>query len=133
MRNSAGSFASYGVPSIEAPGRTILSLALGMFSFISLGVALGVLLPSARAAQGTGISLFFPMFLLAGGGPPPEAMHDVMRSIGTFLPLTHVIRASQEPWLGIGDGLPHLWIVLALLAASALVWYARSERVSTSA
>ena len=121
---------SYGVPPMESPVRTFIGLAAGAVAFISMGVALGTLMPTARAAQGIGLTLFFPMFLLAGGGPPPEALSDTMQSISRWLPLTHVIRASQEPWLGLGDGGDHLVVVAAIFVVSTVIWVARSGFVS---
>ncbi len=58
------------------------------------------------------------MFLLAGGGPPPEVMSPVMNDIGTVLPLTHVVRAIQEPWLGLGTGTDHLVVVVAMFVVA---------------
>lgn len=124
---------SSGMPSMESPGRTVLGLALGTLVFISIGVALGMVFPSGRAAQGLGLTLFFPMFLLAGGGPPPEALTDGMRAVSNWLPLTHVIRASQEPWLGLGDGGDHMVIVIGMLVVSSAVWLWRSGQVSRAA
>ena len=46
---------------------------------MSIGVLLGTLLPSARAAQAIGLLLFFPSFLLGVGGPPPAVMSDPLR------------------------------------------------------
>lgn len=69
---------SYGLPAVQAPGRTLLGLCIGAMAFISIGVLLGSLMPNPRAAQGVGLILFFTMFLLAGGGPPPDAMPSVM-------------------------------------------------------
>lgn len=126
-------FLSYGVPSMESPLRVVLGLVFGTLAFISFGVALGSLMPTGRAAQSLGITLFFPMFLLAGGGPPPEALSDVMRSIANWLPLTHVIRSSQEPWLGLGQGSNHLVIVIGILVVSTAFWMLRSAHVSRSA
>lgn len=124
---------SYGVPDMVQPGRVILGLVLGTLAFISLGVALGSFMPSARAAQGIGMTLFFPMFLLAGGGPPPEALSDTMQSISKWLPLTHVIRSSQEPWLGLGTGQNHVVAVIGIFLVSTAVWLAHSARVARSA
>lgn len=124
---------SYGVPTLEDPLRVVLGLALGTLAFISFGVALGSLMPTGRAAQSLGLTLFFPMFLLGGGGPPPEALSGVMRSISDWLPITHVIRSSQEPWLNLGTGGDHLIIVIGILVVSTLVWAFRSAYVSRSA
>jgi hypothetical protein len=77
--------------------------------------------------------LFLPMFLLAGGGPPPEVMSPVMNDIGTVLPLTHVVRAIQEPWLGLGTGTDHLVVVLAMFGVASLATLARSGALGGSA
>ena len=92
------------------------AIALATFTYLSIGIFLGLLIPTARAAQGVGMALFFPSFLLGGGGPPPEAMPSVMRSISDVLPMTQAVRAIQHPWLGIGSGnSPRLVILAALL------------------
>jgi len=123
-------FGGDGIPPIDDPAATLLGLALGTLAFVSIGVALGMLYPTARAASGLGLALFFPMFLLSGGGPPPEALTDGMRNIANWLPLTHVIRAAQEPWLGIGDGQDHLAIVAGTVVIASAIWLVRAKRVS---
>ncbi len=67
---------------------------------------------------------------LGGGGPPPEAMTSAMNTVADFLPLTHVTRAIQEPWLGLGNGVDHLLLVVAVTAATTAlwVWRARAEQ-----
>lgn len=124
---------SDGLPAMESPASTLLGLVAGTLAFLSLGVAIGTLMPNARAAQGTGLMLFFPMFLLAGAGPPPEVLSGAMRRISDFLPLTHVIRSIQEPWLDLGDGTDHLVIVIGIFVVSTAVWVARSGLVARSA
>jgi ABC-2 type transport system permease protein len=78
--------------------------------FSALGIFLGAVLPTARAAQGAGILLFFVMLMLSGAGPPPEVMTGPMRAISDALPLTHGIRLLQDAWLGFA------WTGTALLA-----------------
>ena len=129
----ATSVLSDGTPAMHDPVWTIVGIGVGTLAFISIGVALGMLYPNARTASGLGLTAFFPMFLLAGGGPPPEALTDTMRSIANWLPLTHVIRASQEPWLNLGDGRDHLVIVAGIFVASTAVWLWRSRHVSRAA
>ena len=121
---------AFGLPPVDDWLGTIVGVSLGTLAMISLGVALGSVLPTARAAQGVGLLMFFPMFLLAGGGPPPEALSDTMRSISEWLPLTHVIRGIQEPWLGLDEATGHHLITLGLLAGSTLVWVRRTMTVS---
>jgi len=124
---------STGMPEMHDVGRTMAGLVVGTVAFISIGIALGMFYPSARAAQGLGLTMFFPMFLLSGGGPPPEALTSTMGSIAAWLPLTHVIRAAQEPWLDLGDGQDHLVIVAGVLAVATAAWLWRAGQVSRSA
>src|SRR3954451_14991945 len=71
----------YGVPAMHLPGRAIAGLVLGALAFVSIGVILGTLLPSARAAQAIGLMLFFPSFLLGAGGRPPPRIGSRLRVI----------------------------------------------------
>ena len=80
----------------------------GSIGFVSIGVLLGSLLPSARAAQAVGLMLFFPSFLLGAGGPPPHVMGSALRHVADVLPLTWVTKSIREPWLGIGTATPAL-------------------------
>lgn len=111
----------YGVPAVHDLGRVALGLLFGSIAFISLGVLLGTLLPSARAAQAVGLLLFFPSFLLGAGGPPPQVMGPVLRHVGEALPLTWVTTAIRQPWLGIGTPTGTLLAVvgLAVVATAA--------------
>ena len=108
----------YGVPAMDLPWRAVAGLILGAVAFVSIGVVLGTLLPSARSAQAIGLMLFFPSFLLGAGGPPPHVMGAALRSVAQFLPLTVVTAAVRDPWLGLGTGGGSL-IVVALLAVAA--------------
>lgn len=111
----------YGVPEVQNGWRVAAALATGALGFVSLGVVLGTLLPSARAAQAVGLILFFPSFLLGGGGPPPEAMGDAMRQIASPLPLTLLTDAVREPWLGVASATGSLAAVGALALATTIV------------
>jgi len=111
----------YGVPVVHEFWRVALGIGLGAIAFVSLGVLLGTLLPSARAAQAVGLLLFFPSFLLGAGGPPPRAFGPAMRSISDLLPLTQVTDAIRDPWLGLGPATVSLIVVAVLAAVSAAV------------
>ena len=111
----------YGIPDIEDPVRVLAGVVAGSVAFISIGVLLGTVLPSSRAAQAVGLMLFFPSFLLGVGGPPPAVMSDAMREIAERLPLALATDAIREPWLGIGNGTgPLLAVVAIAVIASAL-------------
>jgi ABC-2 type transport system permease protein len=89
----------YGADLPESWPMAILAFALGAVCFAAIGIALGAVLPGARAAQGAGIILFFVMMMLGGAGPPRPVLTDSMRWMGDPLPFTHVVSTLQDPWL----------------------------------
>lgn len=81
---------------------------------------LGAALPTARAAQGLGVLLWFVMMMMVGGGgPPPEVVGDVLRDVGAFTPLKNLVVAVQDPWLGHGTNWTELGLLTGILAAAA--------------
>jgi ABC-2 type transport system permease protein len=111
----------YGVPELHHPVRVLAAYALGTLAFLSIGVLLGSLLPSARSAQAVGLLLFFPSFLLGSGGPPPGAMGPGLRDIAGVLPLSLVTDAIRKPWLGISTASSTLaWVAVITVAAAVL-------------
>jgi ABC-2 type transport system permease protein len=83
-------------------GLFIPAFLLSATCFASIGVFLGSLMPTARAAQGAGLVLFFVMMMIGGAGPPPEVMTDVLNDIAAVTSLKYVRLTLQEPWLGFG-------------------------------
>jgi ABC-2 type transport system permease protein len=120
----------YGLPEPDNLVGVALGTLLGALAFISSGIVLGLALPSARSAQGLGMLLFFPFFLLGGAGPPPDAMGDPMSSIANAIPLTHVVRSIQEPWLDLGSPTGHLAVVVALAVLATAGWATLSTRTA---
>jgi len=111
----------YGVPHVDNPVRVAAGIVVGSVAFVSIGVLLGTLLPSARAAQAIGLLLFFPSFLLGVGGPPPAVMSETLREIADRLPLALANQAIREPWLGIGNATGALLTTTAIaVVATAL-------------
>ena len=110
----------YGIPAVHDPWRVGVALPLGAIAFVSIGVLLGSVLPSARAAQAVGLLIFFPSFLLGAGGPPPHVMGSAVRHVAGPLPLTLLTNAVREPWLGLGPATGSL-IAVAALAVAAVV------------
>jgi len=111
----------YGIPQVESPLRVAGGIAVGSVAFVSIGVLLGTLLPSARAAQAIGLLFFFPSFLLGVGGPPPAVMSDALRQVADWLPLAVANQAIREPWLGIGNATPALLTTVAIASVAATV------------
>jgi ABC-2 type transport system permease protein len=120
----------YGLPTPDNLPLVVLGTLLGALTFISIGIALGMALPSARSAQGLGMLLFFPFFLLGGAGPPPDAMGDPLSTIANAIPLTHVVRSIQEPWLDIGSPTTNLAVLAALTALATTAWITLSTRTA---
>lgn len=116
----------YGVPAMHDVGRVALGLVFGSVAFVSLGVLLGTLLPSARAAQAVGLMLFFPSFLLGSGGPPPKVMGSAVKDVAEVMPLTWVTESVRQPWLGIGTPTGTLVQVGALAVVATVVAVRRS-------
>ncbi len=93
------------------------AVAVGTLAFAAIGVLLGAVMPTARAAQGIGILLWFTMQMVSGAGPPPEVLSPALNRVGDFLPLSHLVVALQDPWLAG----PVNWTEMALLAAIGIV------------
>jgi ABC-2 type transport system permease protein len=113
----------YGLPPVHRPLWTVAGVLAGAVAMTSIGLLIGCLVPTARAAQGVGLLAFFPSFLLGGGGPPPSVLGDGIRHVADLLPLTHVTESIRDPWLGTGTGAGDLAVVLAFAVASALGWW----------
>jgi ABC-2 type transport system permease protein len=108
----------YDVRAPSSPAGVAVGFALGALAFVALGLLLGSLAPTARAAQAIGLVLFFPMWLLSGAGPPRGVMTDTMRRLSDVLPLTSVVTAIQDPWLGAGSTVPQLLVLAALVVVA---------------
>jgi ABC-2 type transport system permease protein len=118
----------YDVHAPSSVAGVAVGFAVGALSFVTLGLLLGSLAPTARAAQAIGLVLFFPMWLLSGAGPPRGVMTQTMRQLSDVLPLTRVVTAIQQPWLGTGSNLPELVALSGLFAAAvALTAWTNTE------
>ena len=96
----------------------IAGIGLGLLTFSCIGVLLGAILPSARAVQGAGLTLFFVMMMISGSGPPLEGLPSAMRAVSNAMPLTHLNLVVQDAWLGFGWSWAESLITLAFGAAS---------------
>ena len=119
---------TYHIPSPRAIPALLLSFAVCTASFTAIGVFLAAFMPTARAAQGAGVMLWFVMLIVSGAGPPPDQLTGAMRLVGSLLPLKHVIFALQDPWLGFGINGPELLLVAGTATAAAAVALHRYRR-----
>jgi len=107
---------------ISAPSSITLvlaSAALALVTCCALGAFLGFVLPSARAAQGVGMPLWFFMFMLSGGGPPRGVMTSIMQTVGKITPQWHITSLMQDAWLGYGWNVGASLVLAGVLAAAA--------------
>lgn len=101
----------------DNPLLVVLAFLVSTMSFASMGLLLGAILPTSRAAQGVGLVLFFVMLIVGGAGPPREVMTRAMQTVGDFTPLQHSVKLLQDAWLGLGWN----WFEFGIMAAILLV------------
>lgn len=108
---------------VKFPGSPALVIAAflpSVVAFAAIGILLGALLPTTRAAQGLGLILFIVMMMLSGSGPPPEVMSEAMERTGQVMPLYYVTRLIQDPWLGFGWNWDAFMILVGVTLAASL-------------
>jgi ABC-2 type transport system permease protein len=113
----AGVFAFH-VSLPQNPLLVLLAFLISALSFTSLGLLLGAVLPTSRAAQGVGLVLFFVMLILGGAGPPPDAMTHLMRLVGDFTPMQHSVTLLQNAWQGLGWNWTEFGIMAGIVVIS---------------
>ncbi|MBS3941437.1 MAG: ABC transporter permease [Actinobacteria bacterium] len=98
-------------------------------AFCAFGSFLGLVLRTARAAQGLGVLLFFVFMMLGGAGPPREVLPDAMVTLADVVPLTYAARALRAPWLGLPWDTAATTVMAGMLLVSVLLvaWRSRSE------
>ena len=113
----------------EDLGGVVVAFVVGARAFILLGLLLGAVLPTARAAQGAGVLLWFVLLILGGAGPPPEVLPDAMGTVGTLTPMHPLVLALQGPWFTGGWDPAMLGVLVVLGAASWAVatWRLRRD------
>lgn len=107
-------FVGYDLTAPVSGGGVVVGLAAGTLAFTALGLLLGSLVPTARAAQGLGLLLFFGLFFIAGGGPPPALLPDAINRFVEVTPMGPLVTAVGDPWHGHGVD------VFALLALAGI-------------
>jgi len=111
----AMAYTGWDVATPESVPGVILGFGVGLLAFAALGTLLGSLLPTARAAQGIGLLLFFGTFFLVGGGPPPGVLPSTLNTIAGWTPTGLLVDAIRSPWTGHGNDVTAL-TTLAVIA-----------------
>lgn len=124
--------AVYGVTAPDRPLHALGWFMVGLACFVAIGVTLGTLLRTSRAATAMGDLLFVPMFLLGGGGPPRTVMPAPMRAVADTLPLSHVIGGIRHAWLGTTTDLHALWWPVLVTATCIALTARLGRRAGTS-
>lgn len=105
----------------SSPALVLLAFLVVAACFAGIGILLGSVLPTGRAAQAAGVLIWFVEMFLAGAGPPPEVLPDALVTIGKATPLWHAVRLLQDPWWGVGWNWGAFGIVAGILAGCVLV------------
>lgn len=123
----AAAMPAYDVVTPDSLPIVVAGFVLVALSFAAIGVLLGAVLPSSRAAQALGVLLWFVLLILGGAGPPPEVLTGAMGTIGDFSMLRQAIEVMQDGWLSLDPGRSWLivggaTVVSGLLAVRLFRW-----------
>lgn len=108
---------SYDVVTPDSVLSVLGGFVLVALTFSAIGVLLGAVLPSARAAQALGVLLWFVLLILGGAGPPPEVLTGAMGTVGEWTLLRQAIEVMQDGWLGLDPG--NSWLIISGLTIIA--------------
>jgi ABC-2 type transport system permease protein len=117
-------YAGFDLAAPESVSGVVLGFAFGIAAFAGIGAVLGSTMPSATAAQGLGLLLFFGTFFVVGGGPPPGVLPDVLNDIAAWTPTGLLVDAIRTPWVDGGLDATAM-VTLAAIAAAAFTLAAR--------
>lgn len=115
--------AAFAFTDVSAPADVlgfVFAYVLGATALVALGLLLGTVLPTARAAQSVGLLLWFLFMFLSGAGPPPEVLPSSLRAISDWAPLTPVVEMLQAPWLDGGWAATPTLVVAGMGVASTV-------------
>ena len=117
-------YSGFDLATPESVAGVAAGFAVGVVAFAAVGVLLGSLMPTARAAQGLGLVLFFGTFFLVGGGPPPGVLPDTLNDIAGWTPTGLLVDAIRTPWTDGGMDITAM-VALAVMAAAGFALAAR--------
>ncbi|MFI6479309.1 ABC transporter permease [Nonomuraea sp. NPDC050663] len=101
---------------VDVPGM-VFAWVLGALSLGAIGLLIGALVPSGRAATVIGLAVFFPMVFVSGAMSARETLPESMRSLGDWTPMAPAVQAVRAGW----EGHAASPITLAVMAAIFIV------------
>lgn len=102
---------TYHVMAPDSVPTVIAGFVLVALAFAAVGVLLGAVLPSSRAAQALGVLLWFVLLMVGGAGPPPEVLTGAIGTVGDHSVLRQAIEVMQDGWLSLDPG--RSWLIVA--------------------
>jgi ABC-2 type transport system permease protein len=84
---------------------------------LGVGFLIASVAPTGRTAQAIAAALYFPAVFVSGAAIPREALPEVVRSIGEWLPFSYAVNALRSAWI---DGQVN-FAALAVVTATAVV------------
>jgi ABC-2 type transport system permease protein len=110
----------------------VLSIFIGLITFVSIGLLAGLLTKKEETASLIGNVIFFPMMFLSGVFFPISIMPGYLQAISSVLPLTYFIKILDDILLfsSISLALPHIiymGIFAIVLFAASVYAAARKE------
>lgn len=111
-----------GIAAPTQPGLAVAVFTLGAAQMIAVGCLLAALVPSAGAANGLGMLLYFPMMFFAGLWLPGPMMPEGLARLSGFVPLGAAAQALDAAWFG--GGVPASQIIVMVAWTLVLVPFA---------
>ncbi len=119
---------AFDVPLPANPGGFALAFVVLVAAVFAIGLLVGAVAPTASAAQGIGMAIYFPMLFFSGVYFPRQVMPDGLRTVSDLTPAGAGVQAIQDAWFGSGPALSNLLVMVAyalgaiVLAAVLFRW-----------
>ncbi|PRX99045.1 ABC transporter permease [Allonocardiopsis opalescens] len=113
----------------ERPAALLGVHLLGAAGTFAIGLLIAAVAPTAQAANGIGVLLYFPLAFLSGLMLPREQMPAALAAVGEFTPLGAFRSAAEAAWTGADQQVLPLVIMAgyAVAVGAAAVRFFRWE------
>lgn len=115
----------FGVPWPQNLPGFVVAITLGTSALFALALLFAAVVPSASAATGVGLAVFFAVMFLGGVYLPRYLLPDIVIQIGAFTPPG--VEGLQDAWLGSPIDVAPL-VIMAVITVAAGAVAARTFR-----